>query len=138
MKKNNITKKAAIFARSSTEGKVLATKIVDCLKFAIKKGFTVSNEYQVAGSGLKFRDTPEIRELLKLIKLHGVNADFGIDAVIIPDRNNLSGIPYERQVFLHVCKENNVEIIPVQGAPILTDVNGSLVENVRMSKKITG
>ena len=69
--------------------------------------------------------------------LHGVNPDFGIDAVIVPVRDSLSGIPYERQVFLHVCKENNVEIIPVHGEPILTDVNGSLVEHVlMMSKKI--
>lgn len=118
---------AAIWARVSTEAQTETSldSQIERAKAKLKDaGYAVPPEYILAvdWTSLDLLPCPEFRKLQKWVGLKE------IQALGILDRDRLEAQGLQRLLFLSACKEAGVELVVCQGAPIMDEPEGQLVE----------
>ena len=120
-------KVAAIWCRVSTNSQTELS--LDSQELAVRKavesqGYEVREKYVLKSdwSSMDLMSSPEFQQLRRWI------ADGTIDAVGTLDRDRLQAQGLQRLIFLSECKDQSVQIITVQGPPMLEGGEGQLVE----------
>ena len=120
-------KVAATWCRVSTHDQRELS--LDSQEVAVRKaleaqGYQVADQFvvKVDWSSLDLMSCPEFQQLRRWI------ADGTIQAIGTLDRDRLQAQGLQRLIFLSECQERGVEIITVQGVPMLEGGEGQLVE----------
>jgi site-specific DNA recombinase len=123
----NDRKIAAIWARVSTHDQRELS--LDSQEKAVRKaleaqGYEVPSQYvlKVDWSSLDLMSCPEFQQLRRWI------AQGMLQAVGTLDRDRLQAQGLQRLIFLSECQDRDVQIVTVQGAPMLEGGEGQLVE----------
>ncbi len=120
-------KVAAIWARVSTDGQrelSLDSQEAAVQKVLTAQGYETPPQYvlKVDWSSLDLMSCPEFQQLRRWI------ADGTVQAVGTLDRDRLQVQGLQRLIFLSECKDRGVQIVTVQGPPMLDGGEGQLVE----------
>jgi hypothetical protein len=118
-------KTAAIWARVSTTGQrelSLDTQIAQCQQLLKSKGYIATKILSIDFCSLDLSVSKEFQQLQHMIEAHE------IDAVVCYDRDRLQADGIDRLVFLSQLKENRVDLLVCNGAPIMDSDEGSIVE----------
>ncbi len=118
---------AALWARVSTHDQremsldSQESAVLGCLT---TKGYEVPAEYvlKVDWSSLDLMACQDFQQLRRWM------ADGNIHAIGVSDRDRLQAQGLQRLIFLSECQESGVQIVTVQGPPMLDGAEGQLVE----------
>jgi hypothetical protein len=120
-------KTAAIWARVSTKGQdeiSPSSQISRCKDLLEKKGYTLIKTFSVVYCSLELAYCAEFQELRNMVDTKQ------IQAIAIYNRDRLEAIPVQRINFLAQLKKAGVEVLIVDGPPLLQGNEGTLVEFV--------
>jgi DNA invertase Pin-like site-specific DNA recombinase len=118
-------KRAALWARVSTHDQrevSLPNQIDRCKAKLEEEGYTIAQTLFADWTSTDLFSCPEFQELRSLIKGRA------IDALGVFDRDRLEAKGLQRLIFLSECKEAGIKLVICQGAPILDEPEGQLVE----------
>jgi DNA invertase Pin-like site-specific DNA recombinase len=120
-------KTGAIWARISTDQQTtLPDQVARAKEKLLEKGYAVPEDRILAvdWTSLDLFNCPQFQRLYGWVKRKE------IQALGILDRDRLQCQPEERLTFLAECKQAGVEWVLCQGAPIIDDDTGTLLEHV--------
>jgi len=120
------TKRVLIWARVSTKGqKEISpdTQISHCQQILKSKGYPAAIKiFNIDFCSLDLSVSKEFQQLQSMIGNHE------IDVIVIYDRDRLMADGIDRLVFLSQLKENGIELLVCNGAPVMDSDEGSIVE----------
>jgi len=122
---SNQIKSGVVWARVSTKGQreiSLDTQVVQCRAILKAKGYVAIKIFSIDFSSLDLSVCPEFIELEAMVN----NRE--ISAIAVYDRDRLMADGIDRLVFLSQLKENNIELLICNGAPIIDSDEGQIVE----------